>query len=367
MIGSRQRDEQDVLKVQMESSYRKARPVDGFLPDFCNAHNVFLVVMTAELLALILTLGQGLGDEGFLMRFALISVFIQWIALGSVGVLCVVREGFSRLRSLTSAYLAYGVILAVTFTFSLVSAWIVQRLYLTGQETTLTSHFTLRSVLISAVVAAVMLRYFYVQHQWKSNTEAEARSRVQALQARIRPHFLFNSMNTIASLTRSDPHQAERAVEDLADLFRVSLAERNFLSLREEINVTRGYLSIEQHRLGDRLKLDWQIDDDINYAVEVPALSLQPLVENALYHGIEPLAGGGTVTISVVNQPDAIEVKVSNPTSAKGNQRHHKGNRIAQENIRQRLQLAYGDAGQLNIEATQERYTVSFKIPRIPR
>lgn len=350
-----------------ETTTLRRGSVEGFLPDFCNAHNVFLVILTAELLALILTLGQGLGDQGFWNRLALTSLFIQWVALGSVAILCFVRERLNRMRSLASAYLAYGLILAVTLAFSVASNWIVHNLYLPGQDSTTSGHFTIRSLLISAIVTAVMLRYFYVQHQWKANTEAEARSRVQALQARIRPHFLFNSMNTIASLTRSSPEQAEQAVEDLADLFRVSLAERNFLTLREEINVTRGYLSIEQHRLGQRLNVDWQISPDVNYNVEIPALTLQPLVENALYHGIEPLTEGGTVTISIQNLEDAIEIKVSNPSNMQGNQRHHKGNRIAQENIRQRLQLAYGDMGQLNIMVTQDSYTVSFKIPKTLR
>jgi two-component system sensor histidine kinase AlgZ len=171
-------------------------------------------------------------------------------------------------------------------------------------------------------------------------------------------------MNTIASLTRSNPIQAERAVEDLADLFRVSLAEKNNLTLKEEVSVTERYLAIETHRLGDRLKVEWAIDEDIDWYIEVPALILQPLVENALYHGIEPLTEGGTVTISVESVPGAIEVSVANPLSQKTDQQRHKGNQIAQENIRQRLLLEFGEEGKLNIEAKDDQYVVSFRIPR---
>ncbi len=335
---------------------------EGFLPDFCNGHNVFLVVVGAEFLSVILTLAQGFGAD-FWTRLSLVSLFIQWVALGSVAALCYARERLNRLDTLHSALIAYVTILAITLLFSLLSMWVIAHLGLEpgGVEA---APFVARNLIISAIVTALILRYFYIQYQWKKNMEAEARSRVQALQARIRPHFLFNSMNTIASLTRSNPDQAEQAVEDLADLFRVSLASRNFLTLAEEINITKRYLSIEKHRLGDRLKVEWQIDEDIDERTEIPALMLQPLVENALYHGIEPLTEGGTVHICIRNLPNAIEIKVANPLGARSDQQRHKGNRMAQENIRQRLQLAYGDEGKLNIQATEERYIVSFKIPR---
>ena len=111
------------------------------------------------------------------------------------------------------------------------------------------------------VVTALALRYFYVTHEWRHNVELQAKARVHALQARIRPHFLFNSMNTIAALTRSNPARAEEAVQDLADLFRANLNEkRNQIPLAEEIDVARTYQRMEQLRLGDRLRVDWKID-----------------------------------------------------------------------------------------------------------
>jgi two-component system, LytTR family, sensor histidine kinase AlgZ len=142
-----------------------------------------------------------------------------------------------------------------------------------------------------------MLRYFWVAAQWRRNVEAEARSRIRALQARIRPHFLFNSMNTIAALTRSDPARAEEAVEDLADLFRASLSDAtSTVTLKEELELSRIYQRIEQHRLGDRLAVEWRIKA-LPLRARIPALSVQPLLENAIYHGIEQLAGGGTVVV----------------------------------------------------------------------
>ena len=149
-----------------------------------------------------------------------------------------------------------------------------------------------RNAGIAVIVTALVLRYFFVTHQWQKHVRAEALSRIQALQARIRPHFLFNSMNTIAALTRSDPKRAEEAVEDLADLFRATLRDSHSpLRLKEELELTRIYQRIEALRLGDRLAVRWDVGA-LPMRAFVPGLTVQPLLENAIYHGIEPLAGG---------------------------------------------------------------------------
>ena len=158
--------------------------------------------------------------------------------------------------------------------------------------------FLVRNVVITLVVTALALRYFYVTHEWRHNVELQATARVHALQARIRPHFLFNSMNTIAALTRTNPMRAEEAVQDLADLFRANLSEkRNQITIAEEIDVARTYQRIEQLRLGDRLRVVWKVDALPSGAL-VPGLTLQPLLENAIYHGVEPRADGGVVTVT---------------------------------------------------------------------
>lgn len=335
----------------------------GFLPDLCNSRNVFLVVVMSELLAVILTFAPGVETRDFWTRIALISLFIQWVAITGVVVLCYARKYYNRDSLMASALLAYSTLLLLTLVYSLISVWILNLLQL-STATAGGGDYLLRNMVVSAIVSAVVLRYFYLQSQWKKNTEAEAQSRIQALQARIRPHFLFNSMNTIASLTRTQPIEAEKAVEDLADLFRVSLADKNVLTLAEEIEVTKGYLNIEHHRMGDRLQVDWKIDPDADMAKEVPALVLQPLVENALYHGIEPLTEGGVVTIGIENAKGGIVVSVSNPLTEDSKQRKHKGNQMAQDNIRQRLALAFDTEKPLKVETTGSSYKVSFKIPR---
>src|ERR1700676_5124822 len=171
----------------------------------------------------------------------------------------------------------------------------------------------------------------------------QATARVHALQARIRPHFLFNSMNTIASLTRSDPAAAEQAVQDLADLFRATLSEkRNVIRLEEEIEVAHTYQRIEQLRLGSRLHVDWKIAALPPNAL-VPGLMLQPLLENAIYHGIEPQPGGGTVSVAGDLGSGLVTIVVRNTVGQPQNQRE--GNRLALANIRERMKLMYGDRG----------------------
>ena len=176
--------------------------------------------------------------------------------------------------------------------------------------------FVVRNVFIALVVTALALRYFYITHEWRHNVELQAKARVHALQARIRPHFLFNSMNTIAALTRSNPARAEEAVQDLADLFRANLSEkRNQIPLSDEIDVARTYQRMEQLRLGDRLRVEWKIDSLPREAL-VPGLTLQPLLENAIYHGIEPRQDGGVVTVVGEFNKGMITIVVRNPLPA---------------------------------------------------
>jgi two-component system sensor histidine kinase AlgZ len=223
--------------------------------------------------------------------------------------------------------------------------------------------FAVRNVIIGLIVTALLLRYFFVSHQWRHHVEAEARSRIDALQARIRPHFLFNSMNTIASLTRSDPGRAEEAVEDLADLFRATLSDAGrLLSLKEELELTRIYQRIEMLRLGDRLKVEWQVAE-LPMRALLPGLTIQPLLENAIYHGIEPLDEGGTVVVRGRCDGQEIEISVINPRQQSTGDSRHRGHRIAIDNIRERLKLAFDGCGTLDVSQTPESYQVTVRFP----
>jgi len=222
-----------------------------------------------------------------------------------------------------------------------------------------------RNVFITLVVTALALRYFYVTHEWRHNVELQAKARVHALQARIRPHFLFNSMNTIAALTRSNPARAEEAVHDLADLFRANLSEkRNQIPLADEIDVARTYQRMEQLRLGDRLRVEWKVDSLPSDAL-VPGLTLQPLLENAIYHGVEPRPDGGVVTVTGEFNKGMITIVVRNPLPA-ANLTMRDGNRLALANIKERMDLMYGEKATVKAGRFDEEYIVTLRFPFQP-
>jgi two-component system sensor histidine kinase AlgZ len=222
--------------------------------------------------------------------------------------------------------------------------------------------FLLRTLAISSIFIALAMRYLYVSSEWRRSIVLEAQARISALQALIRPHFLFNSMNTIASLTRTDPRQAEEAVEDLSDLLRASLSSnRDRTTLKEELEVAAIYHRIEKLRLGDRLRVRWEIDG-LPMRARIPSLTIQPLIENAIYHGIELLPDGGDVVVSGRRDGRYLEISVANPV-APGKARGKHGNKMALANIRQRFELAYGSRASIDVDQADDRYTVSLRFP----
>jgi two-component system sensor histidine kinase AlgZ len=169
-------------------------------------------------------------------------------------------------------------------------------------------------------------------------------------------------MNTIASLTHDQPDLAEQAIENLSDLFRASLAAESSIALQQELELTRSYIDLESLRLGDRLQVDWKMPEG-EPALTLPALTLQPLVENAIYHGIEPLASGGVIEIEILPFDDHIEISISNPVVPMQQERQRQGNRMALENISERLALAFDGAASMQSFEAETRYTVKLNIP----
>jgi len=347
-----------------EEARAAAAPDEFFIPEFCSPRMVLAVVLIAELVAVTLSLAR--PDAPFLTELARISMFLQWLGLTSAALLCYTRRWLARLGVPASALAVFVLMLANTAVISELALWFGSAIGDAGQRGNLFPRdhwpFLLRNAGICVIVTALLLRYFFVTHQWQRHVRAEAHSRIQALQARIRPHFLFNSMNTIAALTRSDPRRAEEAVEDLADLFRATLRDSHSpLRLKEELELTRIYQRIEALRLGERLEVVWDVAE-LPMRAFVPGLTVQPLLENAIYHGIEPLPNGGTVTVAGRLVDGEIELVVTNPVAPKAAE-ERSGNRLALDNIRQRLELAYGGRGSLTIEQQPDRYRVVVRFP----
>ncbi len=344
-----------------------AQEPTSFLPNFCNIRTVFSVVMLAELLALILTLASSNGLNNSWRYLSLVSLYIQWITLLSAATLCLLRPALTRFADQYMAVLVYVLLICIVALVSEVTFWANNHLQI-GLLGSNPDHleFLGRNVAISAIANFIILRYLYLQHQLRRNIEAELQHRLQALQARIRPHFLFNSLNTIASLIRHRPKQAEDAVEDLADLFRASLESAGtLLPLAQEIETSQRYIQIEQLRLGKRLKIEWDIST-IPEDAALPPLTLQPLLENAIYHGVEQLDDGGTIHCRGYIDGATIHLNIINPVNLETNTEKRAGLNMAMDNIRQRLQAHFGDKARLNVARSKGYHQVELKFPYIP-
>jgi two-component system sensor histidine kinase AlgZ len=217
----------------------------------------------------------------------------------------------------------------------------------------------LRAGGFALLLTAFLAGYFHLRNRAFSPALAEAR--LQALQARIRPHFLFNTLNAVLSLIRKDPQRAEHALEDLADLYRMVMADAaDLTTLGREIELAREYLNLEQLRLGPRLAVEWKIEDAPRDAL-VPPLLLQPLVENAVYHGIEPGVAPGTIEIAIRRERDRLHVTLTNPYHPE--HQHRQGNRIALANIRERLQLHFDVEAELATEVRGPTFEIRMAMP----
>jgi two-component system sensor histidine kinase AlgZ len=342
---------------------------DGdFLPDFCQAPAVLAIVLIAALLGFVLALARLSAGGDFWTELARTTAFLLWAGLLCAAGLCRLRPWLAGKPARTATAWALGTMVGVVALLSTVVC-LLGRWWLKwfGAPSAIFpdqwAGFVLPNVLIAAIVGSLALRYFYVSQQWRRSVELEARARIHALQARIRPHFLFNSMNTIAALTRSQPAQAEEAIEDLADLFRVSLSDaRAQITVREELEVARTYQRIEQLRMGERLHVEWDVATVPPRAL-VPSLLLQPLLENAIGHGVEPLPAGGTVTVRGWCEDDLIVFEVANPLPPQGARTARKGNRMALDNVRERLELAFPGRSGLEVREGGGRFCVRLRFP----
>jgi two-component system sensor histidine kinase AlgZ len=333
-----------------------------YLPDFCAAGTLFIVLLVAELVAIVLTLAAHEQQGQFLIQLSKTSFFILWLALLGTAVMCQLRprlESAGKTRAFVISFIVLEIMCLILAELSWQLMWRFAGVTIIDDSH---SVFLLRTFAISSIFIALAMRYLYVSSEWRRSIVLEAQARISALQALIRPHFLFNSMNTIASLTRTDPRQAEEAVEDLSDLLRASLSStRDRTSIKEELEVAAIYQRIEKLRLGDRLNVRWQIDE-LPMRARIPSLTIQPLIENAIYHGIELLPEGGDVTVAGKRDGQYLQISVSNPV-APGKARSKDGNKMAMANIRQRFELAYGSRASVSIDDQDDSFTVALRFP----
>lgn len=215
---------------------------------------------------------------------------------------------------------------------------------------------------MTLVVHALVIQIAVFARRERMARRMNSSNRMKALQARIRPHFFFNTLNSVASLIRSDPDSAEKAIEDLADVFRVVIrADNKLVSLAEEVEIARQYMNIEKLRLGERLTVEWHTTEEALNA-KVPSLTIQPLLENAVYHGIEPSMSGGVITVDCSCEDERLHLLVTNPVpEIKGASRQ--GNKVALKNIKERLTRQFGGDVRIQVRDTPERFNISIDAP----
>ncbi len=337
-----------------------------FLPNFCTGEVVFNVVVVAEMLAIVINLiiPRNFLSPTALQDLLLISIFIQWVALAGTAVLCYTRKYLNRLPNLRALGAAYLLLLLTTFVVSECVVWLLWALgRLNSARPAWYVDFHILNLTISAIINGLLLRLFLAKHELQSRTLSEARAKLQALQSRIRPHFVFNSMNIIASLTRSAPEKAEAAIEDMADLFRMMLSQDEMLvPVKNEIDVANKYLALEALRLDNRLTVNWDIGKFPRKSV-MPVLTLQPLLENAIRHGIEELPAGGVIDVRLWEENDQIHIRVTNPIPKARSKQAKFNPGQSLDNIRQRFQSHYG--GQASLTSAEENglFTLTVVLP----
>jgi two-component system sensor histidine kinase AlgZ len=341
-------------------------------PSFCT-WRILLAIMVITELAVFL-IGIGKDEIPTWAWLGLASLYAQWLAVFCLSGLCVSSVWINRMSASgawTGSWLIM-VLLAAIFSYAVAQliAW-----FNLSKGTPGVGSFVVESVFAVAIVAAAFLRYLLVRSRWRAQMMAQAEAQVQALQARIRPHFLFNSLNTIASLIPVDPKNAESAIEDLADIFRGSMRRADQpISLADELSLARQYLDMEKRRLGERLQIDWRVNELPANAAILP-LMLQPLLENAVGHGVSPHAEGGTVSVYGRAEGDQVVITISNPVAPKNSaqanhgsghgQGHGQGHGMALPNIRDRLRLAYGSRASLVTHHNDTQFYVVMSLPYV--
>jgi two-component system sensor histidine kinase AlgZ len=320
------------------------------LPDFRNLGTVLRILVAVTAGGALYALAREPSPARFFAELsAVLGVVVPYLCL----VLAILWAASSRLSKLR-----YSTGVAIVFLVAILAGivlWELRRVLYP-----VASGAAIGWLVWSVVATTILLAYFHLRARALSPAITEAR--LQALQARIRPHFLFNSINAVLSLVRSDPKRAEIALQDMADLFRVLMRDnRDLAPLADELELCRQYLELEQLRLGERLKVDWNLKSMPADAL-VPPLVLQPLLENAVYHGIEPSSTPGVVSINVFLSRGEVHAILRNPYRKEGG-RHHSGNKMALGNVRERLALHFDAEASLESRVTRDGYEVHIRLP----
>ncbi|WP_296925503.1 sensor histidine kinase [Polaromonas sp.] len=324
------------------------RPAPVIIFDVCNVGVVLRAVLFSEAVVGVGAMFTATGFVDWLLRFSLLTGGVLPATLSWLIATCVLKRPLARL--ITPAQWAAGI-----------SMGALAGLYGCGLLAVM-GLLVPAPWVASAAAGALLSSVLMAGLVWraKARTPAATTARLAELQSRIRPHFLFNTLNSAIALVRAEPAKAEAVLEDLSELFRHALADSTeSVTLGHEIALAQRYLAIEQIRFGERLQVQWSLDPEAN-AAKLPPLLLQPLVENAVRHGVEPSAAGAQVKISTARRGNMVVLKVTNSTPAGVGERGHG---LALANVRERLALLHDVQAQFNTVFRDGMFQVRLEIP----
>ena len=328
----------------------KQPPAAPSLPDLRNLGTILRVLIGVNAATLLVAFAREPRLPAIASEWATLTGFVEPHLFAELALLWVVQPWLATLGRTPSVALVTAITVAISVGVDAVFP------RMAGEA----SGSLLRHLFFALSAQFALIAYFRLRARALSPALIEAR--LQALQARIRPHFLFNSITAVLSLMRSEPRRAEAALEDLADLFRVLMRDnRELTPLTDEVELCRQYLELEQLRLGERLIVDWNVKSMPGDAL-VPPLVLQPLLENAVYHGIEPSTSPGVVSINIFLSRDEVHAMLKNPYLPDA-ARHQAGNNMAIDNIRERLALHFDAEASLESRVTRDAYEVHIRMP----
>jgi two-component system, LytTR family, sensor histidine kinase AlgZ len=359
------------LKAAAASEAKTRRIVEGgkapVLPDCCNIGIALRIFIAANIatafFALVVSQSWASASTSLLEAF----VLVEPVLLVSMALTCFARRAFNGLVNGKSTSVQWTVGIAIPVLVMAIYGsllWPYLSVSLNAAPNFGFIYWLFTRILVSAATAWLVIEFLRLRTRAFAPSLSEAR--LQALQARIRPHFLFNSLNTVLGLMRADPRKAEKTLENLSDLFRVFMKDtRELVCLEEEVYTCREYLAIEKLRLAPRLEAKWNTEEMPADAL-LPSLLLQPLIENAVHHGIEPRMTPGLVEVTLKKIGDRVHIEILNPISdyvPANSLPVRQGNQMALSNVRERLMLLYDMEAELKTGEENGQFRLILEFP----
>jgi two-component system sensor histidine kinase AlgZ len=332
-----------------------------WLTNFCESVHIFVSIVMIQIVVFIYALSFLSFNVEFLYKLSILTLLTQFVGLNLLIILCKLRSFFNSLNVVTGVVtLIFVVVIMTTLLCQIIGYLDSQLTFNLFLNQKAVNYLNFKLSLSSVVISLAMVRYFYIQDQWNKQIEKLSEARLNALQSRIKPHFLFNSLNSISSLIAIDTDRAELALSNFSNLMRQTFTyKEKFTTINRELDWVNQYLSIEKLRLDKRLQYHVTCDEKLTHT-KIPILCIQPLVENAIIHGIQPLENGGEIDIKIIQQNKGLLITVENPYISIENKN---SNGIALANIKERLELHYGNKAYMKIESNKGIFNIQLSIP----